>query len=650
MMTLALLSVVLLLRLQLASSSSTGSEWSHSRRLTPNYPGDDGKRRRVRVPHPKHPDDHLVRDLPLHDGSLKTAQYAGLLPASSSRDKYLFYWFFYPDLTNYNGREEDVPLLLWLNGGPGCSSMDGLFLEHGPLEFRLDDTNHWTLTSRSSSWHKAPAYVVYLDQPVGTGLSFTTSKTYPKNDEQVNIDFYYWLQQFLMLHSNVLLSPDKTQLKRPFYFSGESHAGHYIPSMMAYIEKQNQKNKKSSSTSSSSSSTNGGVLQQIHLTGAAIGNGWVDPYHQYATAAAAYGHGVIGRAQQHALDEKEKECQAKLSKGNYRVDVCFELLDDVVAQSYGKSSQYKVSQYDIRQKEDKHGERNFPPQHKIVETYLGGFTLPEGTMATSYSYVLAAIHATPSRTAGQVYQECTDPPYNALAHQDGLGVTDDVRYILEAGIKLLFFNGIMDLICNHVGNEITLEKLNWSYQSDYIMAPRYAWMSVGGENKVAGYMKEFQNLSYLKLLDSGHMAPLDQPEICLDMMTTFMYGLSFQSSQQVLYRSLETNDPSCPICPQCPAPTTGYSADDSNDDKSSSTTAVENDDVIKFIIAHSWLGAVGAVVVFLGFVFCMRKRPATTTATADYSGLEMNVQYRDDIPSPDEELMETSNMTTHRIT
>ena len=272
-------------------------------------------------------------------------------------------------------------------------------------------------------------------------------------------------------------------------------------------------------------------------------------------------------------------------------------------------------------------------------------------MATSYSYVLAAIHATPSRTAGQVYQECTDPPYNALAHQDGLGVTDDVRYILEAGINLLFFNGIMDLICNHVGNEITLEKLNWSHQKDYIMANRYAWMS-GDNNKVAGYMKEFQNLSYLKLLDSGHMAPLDQPEVCLDMMTTFMYGLSFQSSQQVLSRSLETNDPSCPICPQCPAPTTVNSSDDSNDDKSSSTTAVENDDVIKFIIAHSWLGAVGAVVVFLGFVFCMRKRPATTTTTtiADYSGLEMNVQYRDDIQSPDEEEMETASMTTRRIT
>jgi carboxypeptidase C (cathepsin A) len=141
----------------------------------------------VEVTHPTNPDDHLVLDLPLHDGSLTTAQYAGLLPASSSGDKYLFYWFFYPDPTNYTGKDEDVPLLLWMNGGPGCSSMDGLFLEHGPLEFRLDANNHWILTSRNSSWHKAPAYVVYVDQPVGTGLSFTMSDTYADSDEQVNI-------------------------------------------------------------------------------------------------------------------------------------------------------------------------------------------------------------------------------------------------------------------------------------------------------------------------------------------------------------------------------------------------------------------------------------------------------------------------------
>ena len=192
------------------------------------YPKDDGERRLVSVPIPTSPDEHLVTSLPYFDHSLKSAQWAGLLPASSTGDKFLFYWLFAPDTTEYTGKEEDIPLLLWLNGGPGCSSMDGLFLENGPLQLKVKD-NSWKVTERSSSWHKAPAYVVYLDQPVGTGLSFTTSNSYPKFDDAVNADFYYWLLQFLQLHADKFLNSEKNQLTRKIFFSGESHAGTLSP-------------------------------------------------------------------------------------------------------------------------------------------------------------------------------------------------------------------------------------------------------------------------------------------------------------------------------------------------------------------------------------------------------------------------------------
>ena len=124
---------------------------------------------------------------------------------------------------------------------------------------------------------------------------------------------------------------------------------------------------------------------------------------------------------------------------------------------------------------------------------------------------LEAIHATPSRQAGQVYQECTNPPYDALSHQDGLGVVNEVIKVLEhegddGNIRLLFFNGVTDLICNHVGNEILLEKLNWKHRDDWVKASRAAWKSKSqpGDN-INGYIKEFNNLLYLKVMDSGHM-------------------------------------------------------------------------------------------------------------------------------------------------
>ena len=137
------------------------------------------------------PDSHLVTSMPLlPDGVLKTRHWAGHLPAAGDgSDKKLFYWLFEPgnaagDNTPIN---QDTPLILWINGGPGCSSMDGLWLENGPLRLQLDENNKWTINVNEHSWHNAPAWTLYVDQPVGTGLSFSKDKNYCKNDFEVSL-------------------------------------------------------------------------------------------------------------------------------------------------------------------------------------------------------------------------------------------------------------------------------------------------------------------------------------------------------------------------------------------------------------------------------------------------------------------------------
>lgn len=404
-----------------------------------------------------------------------------------------------------------------------------------------------------------------------TGLSFTKKGNYCKNDFEINRDFHYFLEEFFMFHGDKFLkpitptdeSPATSVVRRPFYFSGESHAGHYIPSMMDFILKRNDGDLVPDSTNHL-----GQIRVQMPLSGAAIGNGWTDPYYQYSAADAAYGAGIIGLSQRASLEEKEKKCQSGLKSGNYENAICFQLLDTIAAESHGKNGNTVVSSYDTRLWEKKGQARSFPEGHKTVETYLGGArSYDNPPLNINHRDVLQSIHAMESIDARQKYEECTDPPYYALKGQDGLGVVDELVRILDHGSRphMLFFNGMNDLICNHVGNERFLDALPWSRADNYLLQTRHAWDSgvdASTKNNYAegrpdGYIKQYENLSFLKVMESGHMVPMDQPSIALAMIKTLVgsTGLTrdgFLSSKQGLDNAKKDTE-MCALdeCPEC---------------------------------------------------------------------------------------------------
>lgn len=80
----------------------------------------------------------------------------------------LFFWHF--QNKHIGDRQRTV---IWLNGGPGCSSMDGALMEVGP--YRLKDDH--TLEENPGSWHEF-ANVMFVDQPVGTGYSYVNTDHY----------------------------------------------------------------------------------------------------------------------------------------------------------------------------------------------------------------------------------------------------------------------------------------------------------------------------------------------------------------------------------------------------------------------------------------------------------------------------------------
>jgi hypothetical protein len=254
--------------------------------------------------------DFEVHDLPMLKEKPPFKHYAGLLPNSGGD---LFYW-----LVESTGDPKNDPLLIWLNGGPGCSSMDGMFLENGP--FKLSSDAPLTVSLNPYAWN-SHANVMYLDQPVGTGLSVAKKNGFANDESGVDVQFYEFMQNFLRLHDRYLAEPGRS---RPIYFSGESHAGHYIPSMIAHVLDMNDK------------VASGDAY--LDVQGAAIGNGWTDPYRQYDPSEFLFGMGLISAGQYATEQVRAQKCLDHLDKHSYSSQDCFDLLDRAVAVSVRNGS------------------------------------------------------------------------------------------------------------------------------------------------------------------------------------------------------------------------------------------------------------------------------------------------------------------------
>ena len=157
-----------------------------------------------------------------------------------------------------------APVLLWLQGGPGGSSMFGLFNEHGPFII----TSDLNVLKRSTAWSMTH-HLLYIDNPVGTGFSFTKlERCYAQNEDNVGTDLYDALSQFFTLFPNLK--------KNDFYVTGESYAGKYVPAIAHTIHTMNPQAK-----------------EKINLKGIAIGDGLCDPETMTDYGDFLFGIGLI---------------------------------------------------------------------------------------------------------------------------------------------------------------------------------------------------------------------------------------------------------------------------------------------------------------------------------------------------------------------
>eukprot|EP01103_Thecamoeba_quadrilineata_P014500 TRINITY_DN433_c0_g1_i1.p1 TRINITY_DN433_c0_g1~~TRINITY_DN433_c0_g1_i1.p1 ORF type:complete len:476 (-),score=107.33 TRINITY_DN433_c0_g1_i1:116-1543(-) len=158
-----------------------------------------------------------ITDLPGYDGPALNMS-SGYITVDQSHGRALFYW-----LVESLGNPSTDPLVVWFQGGPGCSSLFGLFVEHGPL--RLD--NNGNVSFFDLTWANV-ANVLYIEAPAGVGFSYSnTTADYNTNDTRTASDNYQFLVNFLQEYPQYQ--------GRDTWIAGESYGGVYVPTLSELV-------------------------------------------------------------------------------------------------------------------------------------------------------------------------------------------------------------------------------------------------------------------------------------------------------------------------------------------------------------------------------------------------------------------------------
>ncbi|KAK4272445.1 hypothetical protein QN277_021005 [Acacia crassicarpa] len=150
---------------------------------------------------------------------VKFKQYSGYINVDENRHRALFYYF-----AEAESEPAYKPLVLWLNGGPGCSSVGaGAFVEHGPFK-----PSGNVLVRNEYSWNRE-ANMLYVESPAGVGFSYSANESFYEfvNDEITARDNLVFLQRWFTRF------PDYKS--NDFFITGESYAGHYVPQLAQLI-------------------------------------------------------------------------------------------------------------------------------------------------------------------------------------------------------------------------------------------------------------------------------------------------------------------------------------------------------------------------------------------------------------------------------
>ncbi|KII85865.1 hypothetical protein PLICRDRAFT_44287 [Plicaturopsis crispa FD-325 SS-3] len=471
----------------------------------------------------------------------------------------LFFWGFEKtngSLTSGANETNNEPWGIWLNGGPGSSSLIGLTTENGPVHIQ----NDYSAVANDKSWNKIADYI-WVDQPVGVGFGTVDKDGFAGDEDQMGIDFMGFLTNLVKVFPSLAT--------RPLHLTGESYAGTYIP----YITK--------TLFSTDKPPVN---LKRIAIGDGTVASGEVFELLPVPQVLETYPQ-IIGydpevldyfKGQAHlcgydlnltypqtekfpSLVYKAGELDLPLSKSSRKAFRSKQTLEIEMASRYAAVSRKRsVDRMDElkRWKRDLSGRANgtldpwyacdlydemldyainFTYPWSLSKAVGGTFDVydipdalsPEAPMDPSVflndNRTRAALHAPTSKDWIESINYLFDGPDGQDPSVEPMAFLDDLATnATNLGVSVVLFSGNDDSLVAHPGTEVAIQNTTFGGIQGFTKKPSTPWYDDSGN--FAGIVHQERNWTYVLVANAGHLIAYNNPSSAFVLAREFLFG------------------------------------------------------------------------------------------------------------------------------
>ncbi|KAF4452630.1 hypothetical protein F53441_4569 [Fusarium austroafricanum] len=484
-------------------------------------------------------------------------QYTGWVSVPGDYPTNLFFWF-------VEAREPTDSLTIWLNGGPGSSSLYGFFTGNGPCEVVEKGLNEYDTLAREWGWDRA-SNMLFIDQPNQVGFSYDTPTNgtinfaYDKITEPPvpNADFPEWVLRngtFSTNNGNFTANTTETAAMAVWHMVqgflttfpqyqpstrshnsslginlfAESYGGRYGPIFAETFVRQNSRRESGELPRNSTI--------DVHLSSLGIINGCVDmetqvPYYPIFASDNTYGYKALSASDsKFYLDKFSAEggcrdlvqkCATDASVSDPEGEGDEESINDVCSTAV-------KSCYEIQDAYSSAGRGYYDLAAPLADPFPPMTFLEYLNQDSVQRAIGAPINYT--MTNRNVSLE-----FQATGDQARGGNIPRLASLLNQGVRIALIYGDRDYICNWLGGEAVSQSLAREAGGEYSISfpdAGYAPIIVN-ESYIGGVVRQFGNLSFSRIYQAGHAVPAYQPETAFQVFARIILGTSISTGKDI---------------------------------------------------------------------------------------------------------------------